>query len=165
MRCNRSFTYTHFIGWVGGSSSLKGGKSNPHYGPNSLESIDMRTSLGAVQMRHVLDTVKWRGTTKINGVGSRNAFINTIFQPLNGIQAQLGGFNWTAKRTGNKMHMMIDNKVDYNSFVYHMPDGLNWINGLFGHEPQLATGWDQGCMSTTHQLIDWWEDVPAEYRK
>ena len=153
-----------FLGhWLRGSGSVSGGTPDLYYGSHDIETGYMQNSLGADQMRSVMDRVKWAGTTKPNGVGSRQAFLNTLMQPWNGTQAQLGGFDWEAKRQGNKMHMMITNKVDFNSFVYHIPDLLNDLSSLPGYSP-WATGWNEGCMSTITQHIDWWEDVPKKYQ-
>ena len=151
-----------------------------HYGQNTVETLAMRYSKGADQMRAVLRKHGYQSTKHLNGVHSMPAFQNSISQPWNGTQFQVGAFDWKAYRKGNKMHMFIYNKVDWNSFAYHIPyyhnvfsPGIDlykaWLNleltgdATFYPELPWSTGWDTGCMHTVMQTFDWWEDVPQGY--
>ena len=146
-----------------GSWTLGLGSTDRYYGPNSTETQEFRKSLGAAYIRQQVASVGYRTIPALNirtwnGVSTTRAANFTIRQPNNATQLQIGGFEWRAVREGNKMHYIIKNDADLNSFFYHAPDAL--------HIPSYErAGNGFGPMGRIRQTFEWWENVSCPPKK
>jgi len=149
------------------------GPTSRYYHQGSVEVEAFRGSRGAMLMRQQLASNGYRQgwvpnpmkeiphkSRYWNGIKGTTSYINTILQPWNGTQTQIGSFNWNACVHGNYEHIYVDNKADVDSLFYHLPHIL--IPGYYG--------WDRahggfGPMGTIYQRLDWVEPIPPQYRK
>ena len=120
---------------------------------NSCGAQEIRRQLASVDYRQgPIPNKKKRAWSR--GASTFGALINTLYDLSNGTQAQVGAFEWRAEVQGKKVHIFIRNKVDFNSFFFHIPDFIG-----------IPPNWEVGPMSTIIQTFDWWEDVPTKYQK
>ena len=121
--------------WLGGS-----GSNRRNYGENSSQSNDMKNSMGGDQIALAIALGNSHGN-----VSTPQAFYNSINEPWNGTQAQVGGFIWDShlnKCGATEVH--IYNRMSFNSFFYH---GLGFIP-----LPEYNRfSWGYGPMGNIHQ--------------
>ena len=81
------------------------------------------------------------------------AYLNTISQPWNGIQAQLGGVNYYLVGHDGYVDVHVGNDVNFYSLAYHLPS----YGGISGWD-RFGSGF--GPMGNVRQDYYWTERVP-----
>jgi len=77
-----------------------------------------------------------------DGVHTGKAFVNSIEQPYNGTQFQLGAANWAAFRKGKVLSAKVWNDMTPESFLLHLPIP-DW------------TSYELKSMHTVRQVFRW----------
>jgi RHS repeat-associated protein len=126
-------------GWAGGRDA---GQTIVHP-PGSVGSEGLRDSRGGGSVTDALPTIAAEGTVVKGSVSTKQAFLNTVSEPANGVQAFTGAFTWSATRVGGCWIVTAQNTTGTNSFFYHGP-------GLLGI-PDKQGGW----MGSTKQEFVW----------
>jgi RHS repeat-associated protein len=96
------------------------GSSQRYYGPQDMETLEIRHSNPASYMRNYF---KKSGCANIRlaGYGTTRAFVHTFYHPC-GTAFQLGGFLWSATNvSGCRVQYQIYNQASLRSFFYHLP--------------------------------------------
>jgi hypothetical protein len=98
--------------------------TNTLYLPGSIPSEAMKYSYGGLRVENEIGHWNGEGNPR-GGVGTAEAFRNTIRQPFNGTQAYVGAFSWSAAPCGDDWIVTARNGTGLNSLLYHLP-------GIFG---------------------------------
>jgi len=99
-----------FGDWAAGT-----GANRRNYGVTSSQSDDMKNSLAGDQIASQIALGQKRGA-----ISTPQAFLNTLQQPWNGTQAQVGGLVWdTRPNQYGVPEVHIYNRMSFNSFFYH----------------------------------------------
>ena len=97
---------------------LKGsGSTSRNYDANSRQSRDLKFSAAGRAVRAQIADAGYRNIR--GGISTSKAFLNSIRNPLNGTQFQVGAFSFTAVRKGNRMNVTVTNYLTVHSFLYH----------------------------------------------
>ena len=99
------------------------------------------------------------GGALTGNIGSGEAFVNTIMEPTNWTQAQVGGFEWSAFRKGNTIYIHAWNSITLNSALYHIGD----LTG--GWKGWNRSGGGFGPFGNVRQDFYWNMPVPTPWRK
>ncbi len=135
-----------FWDWV-----LERGPQKRAYGPNSPSTQELRRSGGADAMRQQYRKGGCRSGR--GGYGSLDAYLESVSNPSNGTQVQVGGFRGTFTNSGNgTVTYTINNQLSMYSFFYHLPGVPHAPRGgnipLMGNPDQQFTWTEQsscGC--------------------
>lgn len=133
-------------GWMTG-----GGSNNRFYGPNTIETQEMRNSPGGAALRNAFFSGGCRNVNRFS-YGSGQAAWDTLINPSTadwaGTGAQVGGFAGASATTnGNRtVTFTIPNVAGAHSFFYHIvPDRSG----------------STGAMSNINQTFQWTETIDA----
>ncbi len=73
-------------------------------------------------------------------VPTQSAFLDTLSEPSNGVQAHVGAFSWRAVRdpVARKWKIKATIKTGLNSFLYHIPSMLGIPDNMFAPNGPMA---------------------------
>jgi RHS repeat-associated protein len=129
---------------------LERGGDLRYYGPNAVETDEMRNSRPANFMREMF---KEGGCKDLHNksYGTVRAYFNTFFTPCN-TDFQVGGFIWSAFNVGGcQVHYRIYNQASLYSFFLHLP----------GVPHKARVPGDPGIGGNIDQYFDWTEKSPC----
>jgi hypothetical protein len=113
--------------------ALGGGQNKRSYGPNDVETEEMKNSIGAEKLRGKFYKEHCRGFS--NGAyGTVEAYWDTTINPFtldwSSTAAQVGGFGGaTATNNGNgTVTFSIPNSAGTHSFFLHIPPDMPWTD-------------------------------------
>ena len=120
------------------------------YTPENIETKWLRIGKTAKMIEEQIKKAGYPNDKK-GGVDTVTAFVNTISESYNGVQAQLGAVNYRAHRRGHTIDIAVWNDITFNFFVYHIPEKVNKLINC----KVLPYGWKNGPMSTVRQKFYW----------
>ncbi len=144
---------SYFSGFTRNTSFLSDwffglGQDHRRYLDRSPESLELRNSLAGEQIAFAIAQGKNSGSIR-----TFSAFINSIQQPGNATQFQVGAFRWQRIDENGHIFVRAYNVASFDSFWYHIP-------GLFGQNPLWNGTFDRarcgfGPNGNVYQEFQW----------